>query len=211
MNRKHALKIVGVPTSFALTLTAALLLCVASAVAEPTGLNWGTEVNAGECDTTGSPVVNVTYGVVDSVDSGEGHNYWAFEDYDKRIQLWDQGKGAYCAVVGYQGRFTAVAGQQSPGDTGLLDGDENGTFQGGYRMVIAGELLDEPGWPTHGRAGVYDYGCDIAGNCPGAVNWIDQYFEPGYGEAFVWWGWIYHGGRYGTWVNSSDGNAGDIT
>jgi hypothetical protein len=211
MNRKHVVQIAGFATSLTVALTAALLLLAAPAMAAPPSLNWGTEVNAGECETTGSPVVNVTHEVVNSVDSGEGGNNWAFEDYNKRIQLWDQGEGVYCAVVSYQGHFTGVAGQQSPGNTEPLDGDEGGTFHGGYRAVISGELLTGPTWPTRGRIGVIDYECDIGGNCPGSVNWINQYFQSGYGFEYDWWGWIYHGGRYGTWVNSSDGNAGDIS
>ena len=30
-------------------------------------------------------------------------------------------------------------------------------------------------------------------------------------ETPQWWGWIYHGGNNGAWVNSSAGNQGDIT
>jgi hypothetical protein len=211
MNRKYRVQIAGFTVSLALALTVALLVFAASALAAPPNVNWGTQVNAGECATTGSPVVNVTHKVVNSVDSGVGGNNWAFEDYNKRIQVWDQGGGAYCAVVSYLGHFTGVAGQQSPGNTAPLDGDEDGTFQGGYRAVITGDLLVEPTWPTRGRIGVIDYGCDIGGNCPGAVSWVDQYFQASSKFKYAWWGWIYHGGRHGTWVNSSDGNAGDIS
>jgi len=199
--------------SLTVTLTAALLFFAASAPAAPPGLNWGAEVNAGKCQTKGSPVVNVTHEVVDSVDSGLA-GYWASEDYNKRIQLWDQGDGVYCAVVSYLGHFTGVAGQQSPDDTEPLDGSERGSFQGGYRMIITGDLLAEPTWPARGQLGVIDYECTtpvgFAVSCPGSVNWIDQYFDSGYHKEYAWWGWIYHGGRYGVWVNSSDGNAGNI-
>jgi hypothetical protein len=37
-----------------------------------------------------------------------------------------------------------------------------------------------------------------------------QYFEPGYGFSFDFWGWIYRAGRDGTWVNASTGSSGDI-
>lgn len=186
-------------------------ISAAPAPAAPPALNWGSQVSADQCETTGRPVVNISYEVINSVDSGTGGNNWAFESYDKRIQLWDQGGGVYCAVVGYLGRFFGVSGEQSPGNTEPLDGDERGTFQGGYRATVTGDLLDEAAWPTHGQAGVVDYECDIDGNCPGSVDWVGQYFQPGAALELVWWGWIYHGGRYGVWVNSSDGNAGDIT
>ncbi len=194
----------------ACVMMAAFLFPAGSALAAPPTLGWGAEVNAGRCDTSGRPVVNVVHKVTGSVDSGEAGNYWAYSRYNKRIQLWDQGEGVYCAVVGYLGRFSGVAGQQSPGNTEPLDGDENGTFQGGYRAIVSGELLAQPGWPTRGQLGAFDYECDIAGNCPGAVNWLAQYFESGYAFEYEWWGWIYRGGRHGTWVNSSDGNAGDV-
>lgn len=214
MNRKYRVQIAGFTASLALSLTAALLALAAPALAAPPSLNWGTEVNAGECETTGSPVVNVTHKVLNSVDSGLA-GYWASEDYNKRIQLWDQGDGVYCAVVSYEGHFTGVAGQQSPYNTEPLDGDENGAFQGGYRGIISGNLLAKPTWSTRGRVSTVDYECTspvgFKVDCPGSVNWVDQYFQPGYKFSYDWWGWIYHGGRHGTWVNSSDGNAGDIT
>lgn len=210
MNKKNALQLVGKPTSLALVSTVALLLLAAPAFAAPATLDWGAEVNAGQCETKGKPVVNVTQTVLNTVDSGEGGNNWAFDDLNRRIQVWDLGAGSYCAVVNYQGYFDAVEGQQSPGKTELLDGDEDGTFQGGYRMLISGDLLAEPAWPTRGSAGVTDYECTIAGVCPGEVSWIAQYFAPGFEYTYAWWGWIYHGGQHGTWVNSSEGNTGDI-
>jgi hypothetical protein len=214
MNRKQAVQIVGLATSLTLALTAALLLLAATALAAPAGLNWGTQVNAGQCATHGSPVVDVNYKVVAAVDSGFG-GYWASEDYNKRAQVWDEGKGVYCAVVSYHGQFTGVAGQQSPDNTEALSGNERGTFQGGYRAEITGELLTKPTWPTHGQVGTIDYECTtpvgFKVSCPGSVDWISQYFDSSYGFEYDWWGWIYHGGRYGTWVNSSDGNAGNIS
>jgi hypothetical protein len=214
MNRKYIVQIAGFTASLALSLTAALLVFAASALAAPPSLNWGTQVNGGQCETHGSPVVNVSYKVVNAVDSGLG-GYWASEDYNKHVQLWDEGEGAYCAVVSYQGHFTGVAGQQSPDNTETLSGDESGAFEGGYRMIITGEPLAKPAWSKHGQLGTVDYRCTtpvgFKVSCPGSVDWISQYFGSSYGYEYAWWGWIYHGGRYGTWVNSSDGNAGNIS
>ena len=213
MGKNHGFRSVGMATSLALTLMAALLFLATSASAAPTTLNWGTEVNAGECETKGSPVVNVTHKVINSIDSGF-NGYWAYVDYNKQIRLWDQGNDTYCAVVSYLGHFTGEEGQDSPGmgSTDTLDGDETGTFQGGYRATITGELRAEPAWATRGNLGVMDHDCEIStANCPGSENWIDQYFESGYEFAYEWWGWIYNGGQYGTWVNSSAGSEGDIS
>ena len=191
--------------------TAAILLLVATAASgAPDQLNWGNEVNPGQCDTAGKPLVSITQQVVNGVDSGIAGNYWAFDHYSRQIQVWPQSDGSYCAIVRYQGHFDGQAGQTSPGATGTLFGDEDGTFEGGYRAIINGTPKADPAWRTRGFVGVNDYQCDILGNCPGLVNWVDQYFESGYSFAFDWWGWIYHGGQHGTWVNSSDGNSGEI-
>jgi hypothetical protein len=112
--------------------------------------------------------------------------------------------------VQYEGKFDAQAGQTSPGTGGTLDGDEDGTFQGGYRATIAGTLLSSPTWKTTGMVGTFDYECDISGVCSNYVSWVAKYFNGGAVFTYEWWGWIYHGGKHGTWVNSSDGNAGDI-
>lgn len=206
--RKNASRVGGLAIS--LTLTTFLLFSAASAIAAPPTLNWGAQINGSSCDKSRRPVVNVTHKVINSVDSGTAGNFWAFVNYNKRIRFWDQGDGTYCAVVSYLGKFAGVDGEQSPGNTEPLDGDERGTFQGGYRITITGDLRESATWPTRGRIGVIDYDCDIAGDCPGSVNWLGQYFQSS-SYKYDWWGWTYKGGRHGTWVNSSDGNAGDIT
>lgn len=161
------------------------------------------------CETNGSPVINVTQKVINTVDSGEGGNYWAFDNLNRGIKVYDNGDGTFCAEVTYQGKFDAQAGQASPGNTGTLDGSEDGTFNGGYRATITGTLLATPLWTTHGSVGTTDYQCDIGGTCPGAVNWITQYFAGGYVFAYDTWGWTYNH-KNNVWVNSSDGNSGDI-
>ena len=187
-----------------------LLLTAFPLAATPDPFNWGSQVNAGECDRSGAPVININRRVVNSVDSGEGGNYWAFDDYIQHIQVWAQPDGSYCVVSRFNGHFDGQAGQTSPGPTGVLSGAADGAFEGGYRAIITGTLKANSGWRTHGNVGTFDYQCSIAGVCPGAVSWIDQYFDPGWTFTYEWWGWVYHGGRYGEWINSSDGNSGDI-
>lgn len=180
------------------------------AFAAPNTLNWGTEVNAGECEQVGKAVVNVVQSVVNDVDSGLG-GYWAFDNYTRYIQVWGSTTpGEYCAEVQYAGRFDAQAGQTSPGTGGTLDGDEDGAFEGGFRATITGTLLSTPSWATKGSVGKFNYACNLSGTCPGYVNWTAQYFDPGYGVNYDWWGWIYNAGNNGSWVNSSTGNSGDI-
>lgn len=173
-------------------------------------LDSGHQLQPAACPARGGAVISVTQRVVNDADSGGAGNYWALDRYIRRIQVWRDGDGGFCAVVRYAGRFDALEGETSPGGTETLTGDEDGTFQGGYRANIVGTMRNTPAWSTHGALGQTDYECGPSGACPGAVNWLDQYFEPGWDFQFDWWGWVYRAGRYGTWINSGDGNSGDI-
>ncbi len=173
-------------------------------------LNWESQLKPSLCGASGKPIINVHQRVLNDADSGF-NGYWAFDNYEREIKVWPLQNGTYCATVAYEGRFKAVAGQNSPGQgsTGVLTGKERGSFEGGYRAIITGSLLASPLWPTHGSVGATDYKCDIAGTCPGRVSWVEQYFSyTGFDQP--WWGWIYQGGRYGTWINASIGSSGDI-
>lgn len=180
----------------------------ASAAAKPS-FNSGQQLNAGVCDTSGSPVINVTDKIVKTVDSGEGGNNWAFDDVNRHIQVWKNTDNTYCALVQNEGKFDSQEGEKSPGNTGVLTGDEDGAFRGGYRAKITGNLKTNPGWKTTGAVGTHNYNCNLAGTCPGYVNWTEQYFSPGYTFSYEWWGWTYKYKNH-VWVNSSDGNSGDI-
>ncbi len=194
--------------------TAAEALMLASSVfpafAAAEHLNWGSQINAGQCPKVGKPVVNVVQKVVNDVDSGQAGNYWAFDNLTRQIQVWATSTtGEYCAEVSYQGKFDSQAGQISPGNTGTLNGSEDGTFQGGYNATINGTLLTTPLWKTRGSVGTTDYQCDLSGTCLGYVSWIGQYFNAGYGFDYNWWEWIYRNDNH-VWVNSINGNSGDV-
>lgn len=177
--------------------------------APPEPLNWGSQIS-GQCSMDGELVVNVVMKVTNSIDSGEGGNYWATENYNRTIQVWSQEDGSYCARVMYLGKFSGVAGQTSPGNVGPMTGAERGSFEGGYWATIHGSLKSTPDWATNGFVGTFDYHCDaVAGTCTTPVNWFAAYFDS-YTYDLNWWGWTYHGGKYGSWVNSVDGNSGDI-
>jgi hypothetical protein len=50
------------------------------------------------------------------------------------------------------------------------------------------------------------------GVAPAYVDWTTQFFTGGVsGFNQVWWGWVYHAGNNGNWVNALSGNFGDIT
>lgn len=189
-----------------------LLVTTQVSNAGPGNSEYKTEVSKTQCETTGSPVINVTQKVVKTVDSGEAGNNWAFDDFNRKIQVWKNTDNTYCALVSYEGKFDSQAGQTSPGNTGVLTGNEDGNFKGGYRAKITGALKDPADLQTKGSIGTTNYNCDIAGNCPGAFNWTDKYFvtsSPGFSFSYEWWGWDYKY-KTNTWTNSSEGNSGDI-
>lgn len=204
-NHMHAL----VLSSSILMLFISLGLLAYNSTNAGQSFNAGKQLNANQCDTKGKPVINVTEKIENTVDSGEGGNYWAFDDINRQIQVWKNSENEYCALIQNQGKFDGQEDQKSPGNTGTLTGNEDGTFQGGYRAKIVGAMKEDPGWKTNGSVGTHDYNCDITGDCTNYINWVDQYFGPSYIFSYEWWGWTYNY-KNKSWVNSSDGNSGDI-
>jgi len=162
--------------------------------------NFGQQLNAGQCDTSGKPVVNVTYKVVNDVDSGLFGN-WATDNYNKKIQVWDQGEGSFCAIVKYQGQFVTT-GPLSPQNGVALSAGVKGAFEGGYQANFDGTFT--PTSKTNGNLGTYDFNT-------GLFDWVGAYFTGNTTFDQPYWAWNYHAGNNGSWVNASTGNLGDIT
>lgn len=178
------------------------------ALAAPTSphLNWGTELNQGECEQ-GTLVINVSDKITDNPDSGEAGNIWALDNVNRQIQVREVSVDTFCVVVQYQGKFVTVAGR-SPGDTDNIGAGITGNMHGGYRVTITGTLKsDLP--RTRGNIGSFEY--DPAVSEFFIRSWANKYFENGWTYSFAYWGWIYRAGKNGTWVNASTGNEGDIT
>lgn len=116
----------------------------------------------------------------------------------------------YCATLTYEGKANAVTGQTGPGGSGTIGADVKADMKGGYRATFSGTLKYPTLWPTKGKVGPVDYACDLLGNCPGVVSWTDQYFDGVDNFDQPWWGWIYKAGKHGSWLNSVDGNLGNI-
>ena len=166
-------------------------------------LNWGSQLNGGECGP-GKLVVNITYGVTNDVDSGVAGNNWAVDNYNKHIQIWQLGDGSFCAIGRYMGDFVTMTGR-SPGNGSEISSGITGTFEGGWRGTISGALLASPAFKTKGNIGTFDYELGVA-----PLNVLATYFEPGYGFTYAFWGWIYNAGDNGKWINADTGNSGDI-
>jgi hypothetical protein len=115
-------------------------------------------------------------------------------------------------VVCYSGTFDAAADANSPGQgsVAVLDGNEDGSMQDGYRPPSPASCWRSLLGHSGGRSAITTTGATCRGTAPGAVDWIGQYLEAGAGFQFDWWGWIYRAGRNGVWVNASEGSSGDI-
>jgi len=162
--------------------------------------------------SAGTPIINVTETVLNDEDSGVSGNYWAIDSpYTRQITVWNTGANNYCATVSYSGQFTTRAGASPAGSPGTVTGGIQGTWSGGYRATFTGTLLVTPLWPTSGSVGTVDYNCNGLGTCTNLVSYLNQYFSSNAGFDQTWWGWQYNTDSHGIWVNSIDGNSGDIT
>ncbi|PYN97991.1 MAG: hypothetical protein DMD91_16195 [Candidatus Rokuibacteriota bacterium] len=124
----------------------------------------------------------------------------------------------YCVLVKYQGAWTTIAGQ-SPGGSGMIPAGIDGTFQGGYRAIVVGELNETGSVKLRGRAPSLNRLWPTQPN-PAPDDWIERFFTSINSVELVWWGWIYHGGPNSTFVHACDhdinhpncpDNSGNIT
>ena len=183
-------------------LTLALLttlLTAGTALAAPTHPTFGKFVNSGAVPKGSKLVVNITLNVVNDVDSGICGNYWAVDNYNKQLKVWQVPDGTFYAVARYSGKFTTIAGENSPGDCGLTEGSGTGTYEGGYVATFSGTLIA----PAFGNIGTVDY------SDPLPFDWTSAYFT-GFGNFNKSdWGWTYHY-KSQTWNNFASGNSGNI-
>jgi hypothetical protein len=212
-----------------IAVVASFLFMSGQANADPANtLNSGYQLHASETACpSGKPLINVVRKITNSLDSGTGLNdygnvWWADIDYVQQIRVVETASGEFCATVKSQGRFESVGGD-GPGCVndsncgtvaGRLEAGVTGTFQGGMTNTFTGTFSPD-NMRTRGSIGTLDHNCDAstAGGCtqPGFSAWRSDYFTGVAGSTLDWWGWGYHGGKNGSWVNSSDGNEGNIT
>lgn len=179
---------------------------VALIVASASPIVWAKPVS-NQC--SGDLVLNVTLKIDNSMDSGVAGNYWAYDFLNRHIQVRQVEEGVFCAEVREAGKFVTVEGR-SPGNTDDISAGIKGQIKGGYVMTINGTL--NPSYDLFGNIGTFDYQCHPEDSlCDNPFNWIGAYFDPGYTSSYQQWEWVYHAGKHGIWVNSSEGNSGDIT
>lgn len=164
--------------------------------------DFGQQLNASQCNQSGAPILNITYKITNDPDSGVAQNPWANDNYNKKVQVWDQGNGNFCAIVKYQGQFVTT-GPLSPEKGVALRAGIKGAFEGGYQATFIGTF--EPGAnQINGNLGLFDQSKE-------GFDWLGTYFSGYSGFTQPFWSWTYHGGNNGTWVNAITGNMGDIT
>ena len=176
-------------------------------------LGGGQKSDSSSCGG-GTLVVNVNYYIINNADSGF-NGTWAWDAFNRSLQIWQTGLDTYCAATRDSGKFTTIAGQTSPGQdsTNVLAAAVTGSMNGGYSTTeFTGTLNAAPGLSMRGNLGTIDYQCEVDPSCPGAFHWWSVYFTDVSDSDFGlnWWGWTYKY-RSQTWVNGADGSSGDIT
>jgi hypothetical protein len=202
-----------------LTITVAFFLILGGqVVAKPTQPTFGSFVNASGVPVGSVLVLNITHKVINDEDSGNV-GYWALDNYNKHVQVWQTPDGTFYVVARYTGNWKTFAGALSPGDGVLQSKDASGTFEGGYTATFTGTF--DPGTnKTNGNIGTFDYAGTEADVLLGTygngqtgpttpVSFLDVYFTGVSDFTYVNWGWTYHYRRQ-TWNNFSYGTTGDI-
>ncbi len=168
----------------------------------------------------GKLVLNVTYKVTNDEDSGFV-GYWALDDYNRHVQVWQTGPTSFYVVGSYTGEWHTFAGALSP-MAGVTQGaDASGSMEGGYTGTFdyAG-VVNPDGRASMGNIGVYDFGgtkVDVllgtfgAGQTgPTTAHSVLADYFPGYpGVTYIDWGWTY-GYQDQVWVNAMAGSSGDV-
>lgn len=196
-----------------LAVALAALALPLAAVASP-GLRLDRQaISSQQCTSGGAALlVNVHYTLVNDYDSGFAGNAWANDTILRHLRIWQGSGGTFCVQVADAGWFATFAGV-SPSGTSTVSAGVRGVLDGGYVTTFFSATY-APTLPTRGYLGAFDLQCDAAFVCPGAHPSYLSYFSSTSGDSQAHWGWIYHAGAHGTWLNQ-DGVApaagGDIT
>jgi hypothetical protein len=190
------------------------LMIPAAALATP-GLQLDKhDIAAKQCKSDGATkLVDVQFTLVNDYDSGFAGNAWANDTIDRHLRIWSLGDGTFCAQVADRGTFVTFAGASPSGASTVVAGVE-GKLNGGYVSTFFTGTLGPAPYARHGDLGTFDLQCTDANNCPGSHPSPLSYFSSTSGFDLAQWGWIYHAGKHGTWLNEDDvtaADSGDIT
>jgi hypothetical protein len=165
----------------------------------------------------GTLVLNVTYRVVNDVDTGVKGNNWAFDTYTRAVRVWRKASGRYCSASTYRGTFETIAGW-SPAGKQQIPAGIRGTFKGSSVTTFRGTFAPR-GAAVRGFLGVKDFACtsaDEKGECGGTWDWLRAYFTDISGFRYVRYAFTYKASENGkgVWSDTFAGNkiryTGDI-
>jgi hypothetical protein len=162
-------------------------------------------ISSRQCTPEGSgarQVVDVSFVLTNYADAGYA-SQWAIDTVNRHLRIWRHSDGTFCAQIEDDaGKFVSRAGP-SPTGNGFVKAGITGTFEGGY-ITLSIVAKFKPSYPTHGDLGTFDAKCDLQFACPGAhPSWL-SYFKNPVATQYAHWGWIYHAGKYGTWVDQEN-------
>jgi hypothetical protein len=162
-------------------------------------------ISAAQCTPPGSRaevVVDVTFQLKNWADAGYSAQ-WAIDDVEGHLTIWRHSDGTYCARIDDDGSTFVTRAGPSPTGITYIPGGIPGTFKGGYvTLDIVGKFT--PTYPTRGNLGTFDTRCDINFDCPGKhPSWLSYFTHP-VADQFAHWGWLYHAGKYGKWLDQEN-------
>jgi len=192
----------------------AFVISVNFAFAAGSHPTFGTFVNAGDVPAGSKLVININYKVTNDEDSGNV-GYWALDNYNKQVKVWQVPDGSYYTVAKYIGKWQTFAGALSPGIGTPQTNDASGSMQGGYTATFDapscisafGNLESKDFGGTEADVLLGTYGAGQTGPTP--YSFLGGYCN-GY-ENFNLnnWGWKYSY-KNQTWNNFDYGTTGDI-
>ncbi len=178
------------------------------------------DISSKQCnpeDSHAKQIVNVHFKLINDYDSGFNSGAWANDTINRELRIFQLSDGTFCAQVKDNGKFVTLEGQ-SPGANDLpISAGIKGDIEGGYvTNFFTGTFA--PQLPTKGDLGTYDLECTPTNDCPGGADrpsvFNVSYFSSTNGPTQPQWGWIYHAGKHGTWLNQNGvaaEDSGDIT
>ena len=149
----------------------------------------------------GRLVLNVTYRVVNDVDTGVKGNNWAFDTYTRTVRVWRKSPERYCSASTYRGTFDTIAGWSPAGKVQIPAGIR-GTFAGSSVTRFRGTFAPR-GAAVRGVLGMKDFACtsaDEKGECSGTWDWLRAYFTDISGFRYVRYAFTYKARENGTGV-----------
>lgn len=157
---------------------------------------------------TGEVVVDVTQHITNDPDSGTFGGYWALDNFDRHIQIFQDGAN-YCAQADDNGSFTTAGAsdKKSPQSGADLLQNITGTMVGGtYGTITGGTFSTSTPLENSIDCAVTP---DICSNGL-TSHWVQTYFPGGIYNYDNNWGWTYTSSLGEAWVNAAAGNTGDI-